>query len=209
MSQRREQNRGQSSDRRRGARPTMSALRNLAWLLAAILLPAAHALPDDAEQPIEISADRAEIDDATGTATYFGDVRMKQGSMIVTAETLRIETRNDEVTRIVADGDEELATFEQQLEVTDPDKVLGRAASIVYRTLEERIEFTGDAELAQSTDRFTGEEISYDLRERKVDASGGEERMTFTINPRSVRERSEAPEASTGEGDGPGARPQD
>ena len=187
----------------------MSALRNLAWLLAVILLPAAHALPDDAEQPIEISADRAEIDDATGTATYFGDVRMKQGSMIVTAETLRIETRNDEVTRIVADGDEELATFEQQLEVTDPDKVLGRAASIVYRTLEERIEFTGDAELAQSTDRFTGEEISYDLRERKVDASGGEERMTFTINPRSVRERSEAPEASAGEGGGPGARPQD
>ena len=109
--------------------------------------------------------------------------------MVVTAETLTIETRDETVIRITADGDDAPATYEQLLAVGDPQKVLGRAASIVYVTEEERIEFAGDAELSQASDRFTGQRITYDLRERRVAADAGEdgERMTFTISPSRLR----------------------
>lgn len=164
--------------------------------------PAALALPDDAEQPIEIESDRAELDETSGVAVYAGNVRMRQGTMVVTAETLTIETADDAVTRITADGDDEAATFVQQIEpgpATDPDlQVRGRAAQIVYLTTDERIEFEGEAELAQATDRFEGERISYDLRARRVNASaGGGERMTFTLDPTRMRRReSETPEGN-------------
>ena len=169
--------------------------RSLGLFLAALAAAPATALPEDAQQPIEIESDRAELDEANGVAVYAGDVRMRQGTMIVTAEQLTIRTAADEVTRITADGDERPATFVQQIEpgpATDPDlQVRGRAAQIVYLTADERIEFEGDAELAQATDRFEGERISYDLRERRVNASAGDDggRMTFVLDPARLRER--------------------
>lgn len=169
-------------------------------LVLAIASPAALALPEDAEQPIEIESDSAELDEASGVAVYAGDVRMRQGTMVVTAQTLTISTDDDAVTRITADGggDDAPATFTQQLEAgpaTDPDlQVRGRAAQIVYLTAEERIEFEGDAELSQATDRFEGDRISYDLRARRVNASArGGERMIFTLDPTRMRTR-ERPE---------------
>ena len=159
--------------------------------LALIFTPAlpAIALPEDVEQPIEIESDSAELDEVRGVAVYAGKVRMVQGTLIVTAETLTIETAEDAVTRITADGDADPATFVQQL---DPDlKVQGRAAQIIYFTAEERIEFEGDAELTQASDRFTGNQISYDLQARRVNASAGAEgeRMTFTLDPSRLRAR--------------------
>lgn len=76
-----------------------------AILLALLLSGGAQALPDDEQQPIEIEADRAELDDATGTATYSGSVRLDQGSLKVRAARLIIETDAQQVQRITAEGD--------------------------------------------------------------------------------------------------------
>lgn len=173
------------------------AIRALALALLFAAAPGALALPDDAEQPIEIESDRAELDETSGVAVYAGNVRMRQGTMVVTAETLTIQTDEDAVTRIVADGDEAPATFVQQIEAgpaTDPDlQVRGRASQIVYLTSDERIELEGEAELAQATDRFEGDRISYDLQARRVNASaGGGERMTFTLDPTRMRRREQS-----------------
>ena len=174
------------------------AARAAGLVLGLLLATGAAALPDDAEQPIEIESDSAELDEVSGVAVYAGNVRMRQGTMVVTAETLTIRTADDAVTRIVADGDAEPATFVQQLEpgpATDPDlQVRGRASQIVYVTNEERIEFEGEAELSQATDRFEGQRITYDLRERRVNASAGSdgERMTFVLDPARMRARREA-----------------
>jgi lipopolysaccharide export system protein LptA len=164
------------------------------FLTALTLLGAnAHGLPDDQEQPIKIAADRAEIDDASGTATYYGDVRLEQGSMRVTAATLTIETERESVTRITAEGapDGEPAHYQQQPTV-DEELVLADARTIVFHTDEDRIELEGDARLRQAEDRFEGDRISYDVRARKVAASSEREdgRVNFTIRPERIsRER--------------------
>lgn len=146
----------------------------------------ASALPDDQKQPIRISADRAEIDDAAGTATYYGKVRLDQGSLRVTAATLTIQTVEEAVTKITAKGDPdgEPAHYQQLPAAGDPP-VVANAATIVYDTSDARIELDGDAHLSQADDRFEGDHISYDLRARKVAASATRDdgRVNFTIRP--------------------------
>jgi lipopolysaccharide export system protein LptA len=169
----------------------LSAVPRAATLALVLAAPLAVALTSDRDAPIEISADRAEIDDATGTATYFGDVRMDQGTLRVTAATLTIETDDDDaVTRITAEGEPEgePARYQQQPE-PDAELVRAQARTIVYFTGDERIELSGKARLRQAQDRFEGDRITYDLRERRVAAQAGreDERVNFTIDPARTR----------------------
>ena len=147
-----------------------------AFLFALLMLAsAAHALPEDEQQPIEIEADRAELDDATGTATYSGSVRLDQGSLKVRAARLIIETDAQQVQRITAEGDRDQnlpARYEQTPE-PGAEPVRARAHTIIYYTDEGRIELLGAAQLEQAEDRFEGDVISYDLTTRKVAASAG------------------------------------
>ncbi|HSG87717.1 MAG TPA: lipopolysaccharide transport periplasmic protein LptA [Pseudomonadales bacterium] len=177
----------------------------------ATLGASAHGLPDDQDQPIKIAADRAEIDDANGTATYFGDVRLEQGTMRVTAATLTIETEQESVTRITAEGapDGEPAHYQQQ-PTADEELVLADARTIVYHTTDARIELEGDASLRQAEDRFEGDRISYDVRARKVAATSEREdgRVNFTIRPERLSRERDGGEQDGREGDGaPPAKP--
>ena len=49
-----------------------------------------QALPGDSNQPIEIEADFAELDDEQGETIYVGNVIVIQGSLRMTGEKLRI-----------------------------------------------------------------------------------------------------------------------
>jgi lipopolysaccharide export system protein LptA len=166
------------------------------------LAAVAHGLPEDRDQPIRISADRAEMDDATGTAVYRGDVRMDQGTMQVSAATLTIETEDEAVVRITAEGTQggEPAHYEQKPAV-DQELVRARAGTIVYLTADEHIELRGDAHLRQSEDRFEGDLIRYDMRARKVTASSDRDsgRVTFTIAPERLS-RGNPPDEASGSG---------
>ena len=142
-----------------------------AILFALLLIPCgAQALPGDEQKPIEIEADRAELDDATGTATYSGSVRLDQGSLKVRAARLIIETDAQQVQRITAEGDREqdlLARYEQTPE-PGAEPVRAQAQTIIYYTDAGRIELLGAAQLEQAEDRFEGDVISYDLTTRPM-----------------------------------------
>jgi len=147
-----------------------------ALLFALLMLTGAtHALPEDERQPIEIEADRAELDDATGTATYSGSVRLDQGSLKVRAARLIIETDAQRVQRITAEGDRDqnLPAHYEQTPEPGAEPVRARAHTIIYYTDAGRIELLGAAQLEQAEDRFEGDVISYDLTTRKVAASAG------------------------------------
>ena len=137
------------------------------------------AVPEDAEQPIHISADSAEIDEGRGLAIYRGGVRMDQGTLRVTADTMTIELANERVVKITAEGDR--AHYQQQLE-HGASEVVANARTIVYFTQEERVELIGMAHLSQEGNEFSGEVIRYDMRAGKVDAraqTGGGVKMTL------------------------------
>jgi lipopolysaccharide export system protein LptA len=145
------------------------------------------ALPTDAEQPIHIRADSAELDETKNLAIYHGSVRMEQGTLTVTADKMTIELKDQLVVRIIAEGDR--AHYQQQLK-PDESMVFADAKMIVYYTQEERVDLTGNAFLTQNKNEFTGELIRYNVREGKVDAQGdGQGKVQMVLQPAALKKQ--------------------
>jgi lipopolysaccharide export system protein LptA len=152
-------------------------------LSLALLLPGGGilALPEDADQPIHIEADRVEMDQNAGVVVYQGGVQANQGTMYVTADRMTVEYRDKKVVRIVATG--EPAHYRQQLE-SDQGEVKARARTIVYHTQEERVQLERDAYLEQGGNEIAGELINYDIVAGRVNAESGEDGpVTVTVQP--------------------------
>ncbi|MFQ3788306.1 lipopolysaccharide transport periplasmic protein LptA [Halomonas sp. A29] len=141
----------------------------------------------DAEQPIEVEADRLDLDDVAGTAVYTGEVDIRQGTMRLTGDRVEFQ-RNaaGELSRATARG--ERAYIEQQ---PDPDQpvVRGWGRTIIYHVAERRVELIDRAELHQGGDTFDGGYLEYFLDRRVVQARAesegveGRQRIRMTLQP--------------------------
>jgi len=140
------------------------------WICLAAA-PAARALPQDADQPIHIRADAAEMDQGNDQIVYRGAVRVDQGTLRVDADRITIEYEDQKVVRIVAEGSP--ASYRQELE-NPAGEVIAEATTIVYLTREERLELQGTASLSQQGNEISGETILYDIVAGKVEAVSGE-----------------------------------
>ena len=137
-------------------------------LLSLLLAQSLYALPEDADQPIHISADSAEVDQQAEQVVYRGSVQVNQGTLRVTADEMTIEYEEQKVVRIIATGTP--AHYQQQLEAND-DQVKADANTIVYHTKDERIDLRGSASLEQKGNTLTGDLIHYDIVAGRVDAT--------------------------------------
>jgi lipopolysaccharide export system protein LptA len=143
------------------------------------------ALSSDREQPIHIEADRLDVDDASGVATYRGNVRYRQGSIVLDADVLQIHTARDRsLQKVHATG--QPAAFQQQLDKNDT-VVKGQARVIEYRATDEYILFRDDAHFWQAGDEFAGSQIEYFMTDELVKArksEAGDERVQVILQPR-------------------------
>jgi lipopolysaccharide export system protein LptA len=160
-----------------------------AWIalvtaLAGASLPAVTlALPEDADQPIHIRADRAQVDRQAQTIVYRGSVQVDQGTMRVRADEMTIEYEDQRVVRITAQG--QPARYQQELE-EDQGQVRADARTIVYNLQQEQLQLQGEAFLTQGGNEITGELIRYDIVAGRVDAEAGEEEpVRVTVQPAS------------------------
>jgi lipopolysaccharide export system protein LptA len=160
-----------------------------AWIalvtaLAGASLPAVTlALPEDADQPIHIRADRAQVDRQAQTIVYRGSVQVDQGTMRVRADEMTIEYEDQRVVRITAQG--QPARYQQELE-EDQGQVRADARIIVYNLQQEQLQLQGEAFLTQGGNEITGELIRYDIVAGRVDAEAGEEEpVRVTVQPAS------------------------
>ena len=181
--------------------PTFSSRRGL--LLCTLLLLAfaggVRGLPDDADQPIHFRADNVEGDLLAGglsTSTAddgspakrvvaTGSVQIDQGSMRLQADRVVIESDGNQITLIDAHGDP--ARYRQQPQ-SGAGPLEARAANIVYRPADARIELIGSAWFTRGSDEFRGEVITYEMRQGKVVASGKNEGVEMILQPESARE---------------------
>lgn len=153
----------------------------------------ASALESDASAPIEVAADRLELDNQAGTAIYIGDVEMQQGSMKLTADRVEIErNQQGEVSLVTATGQGERAYLEQKPAPDDPI-VRGWGRTVIYHADQRRVELVGQAELHQARDTFNGAYVEYFLDRRQVQArsdtgSGQRERVRMTLTPQNSQQ---------------------
>jgi len=161
-------------------------VRVMAILLLALLLPGTlSALSSDRNKPIHIEADRAEYDRQSGTSNYWGNVRLTQGSLVITADRLRIDMSDDEVTRMVAHGNP--ATLRQ---LTDKGKeVKGEAQEMEFRAQDDEVILKEQARVWQENNQLTGKRIVYNVGTGQVVAGGQRgERVRVTIQPEGAEE---------------------
>jgi lipopolysaccharide export system protein LptA len=130
-----------------------------------------HALPDDRSKPIEIQANSAERDSKTGVTTYIGNVDIQQGSIHISANTVVLDSKNNELTQINAIGSP--ATYTQQLTGPD-DTVDARANKIHFNVAKDLITLQGNGALKQQSGSITGEHIEYDIKAERVKAQAAE-----------------------------------
>jgi len=142
------------------------------------------ALPSDAEQPVDVAADTAELHDAKGLTILKGNVVIIQGSMEIRAAQVDITRSNGEISKMVAVGSP--AHFRQQHQADQPfTDAYGQR--MVYLIGDQTVTITGDAKVHQLNDRFTGSKIVYQMDKAVVNAFGGGngQRVKMVIQPKS------------------------
>jgi lipopolysaccharide export system protein LptA len=172
--------------------PLFSTLRALhlcllcvASLLSLSLSPHAMGKSGDRNQPIHVVADSAELNEVTGVGVYRGDVRITQGSMVLTADRVTVFAPGRELQKLIAENDDQgdKAKFRQ---LTDAgDTLTARSRRMEYVPDENRITLLEDAVLRNGANRFAADRIVYDIARRIVDAGGGEVggRVEMTLVP--------------------------
>ena len=136
----------------------------LATVFVAALAPAAlgQQVPfgesHDASQPVEITADRLDLDQAAGSAVFVGGVKVGQGVLRLAAD--RVEVFYDEggeqsgtVRRMVATGNVTLSNGEEAAE----------AERATYEVATGQVEMEGDVLLTQGQNAMSSERLLIDL----------------------------------------------
>lgn len=137
-------------------------------LLPALWAPTASALKSDRDQPIEIEADFAELDDEEGTTIYIGNVIVTQGSIRMTGDRLRVNfTEARDLKDAYLEG--RPATFKQTPDNAEHD-VEGEALLIEYHALESFLYLIEKAKVTQGERLFQGHRINYDTEKSIITA---------------------------------------
>lgn len=155
----------------------------LAALVGLLLAAGTQARTPDREQPIDLEADRAEIDSARGISTYTGAVVLTQGSLVITGERMVVHTREVDGRRVLDRVEVEgtPATYEQ-LPEGQTDTVHAEAPRMAYYSRgPQRLHLSDGAELWQRENRMSGDEIQVNLETQEAVVEGRDDRRTRAI----------------------------
>lgn len=147
------------------------------------------ALTSDKNETIRGSADSLIVDQKNGIATYTGAVKIQQGSLMITADSIVIRTNPDSsVEKMIATGSP--ARFQQQ-PAKDQGVVTAAAKQITYTPSNEHLLLVEDASVEQNGAVMSGPHIDYDLVKEVMKAAGNNgaagdgQRIEIVIPPKS------------------------
>jgi lipopolysaccharide export system protein LptA len=141
------------------------------------------ALPDDRNQPIQLEADRAQLDQRTGISVYQGNVVITQGSMRLTADNVTIYLQDGNFQRMEAVGKPVTLRYKPAV---NTEEINGVSKRVEYNAITAQVVMTTNAKITQGQDIFIGDRIEYDLKEDLVKAQGTPEggRIQFILQPK-------------------------
>ncbi|UTW01281.1 lipopolysaccharide transport periplasmic protein LptA [Marinomonas rhizomae] len=154
-----------------------------ALLTSALIGQYAYALPDDLNKPLEIQANEASFDQNSGEAIYKGNVFVKQGSIEIQAQYLKVST--DPQTRkfnsLEASGSP--AKFSQQVDWSG-NIVISKGNEIRYLTSESKLEIMGNGYLSRMQNSITADYILYMIQDGTFSAEKKDSgRVSMTLQP--------------------------
>ncbi len=123
------------------------------------------ALRTDQDQPIELSSNTAVRNEQGGYTVYSGDVMLKQGSLSIKADVLKVFHAEGPARRIIAFGTPVNLT---QKPDTEKATIEAAAFEIIYERDSNLITLKKNAELKQASSIVKGDKITYSISEQKV-----------------------------------------
>jgi lipopolysaccharide export system protein LptA len=142
-----------------------------ALLLGTLALPALAAGPVR-QEPVQLRAERIEIDQKTGLSRYLGRVVFTQGTLRLTADRAEARHRGDVLEQVTAHG--RPLTFRER-PAGRVELVEGSAARAEYEAVARRLHLYGDVELRHGRDELRAGVLHYDLANETVlaESDGG------------------------------------
>lgn len=131
-------------------------------------------LQQDPGLPVEVGADQLTIDQATGIATFTGNVVIVQGAMKLSAASVVVEYLKGEagstgqINRLIASGGVLLVTATEAAE----------AAEAIYSVATGEIVMTGNVVLTQGSNALSGQKLVVNLKDGTARVEG---RVTTTL----------------------------
>ena len=159
-------------------------INKLLILLMVFVTSLVLALPEDTKQPIEIEAQSVVVDETTGFSEFSGNAVVRQGSLLLSAELIQVQTDNEEVVSMIARGSREKPAKYIQSQENQARFVEATASQITYDVDKGMVFLVGTARLVQGFDSFSGDTLDYDINNDKVIVKGnkyGTERVKFKI----------------------------
>jgi len=168
---------------------------NKSYLIVMVILASLVAVISRAEtpkvsvrdQPINIEADRATINEKEGVSTYSGHVVLTQGGIKITADNVTVHQERGQLAHITARGTP--VKYYQQGETAEQD-IHGQANTMEYFAADQRLQLLDNAKLSQGGNSFSGNQIDYDTQREVVTATvseSGKERVQVTIQPKTLK----------------------
>lgn len=115
----------------------------------------------DPGQPVEVTADRLEVDQSTGSGAFIGNVIVAQGDLRLSAGRVEIEYARGE--GATASGIARLHASEGVTLVTATEAAEGREA--IYDIAAGTIVLSGDVLLTQGANALSGDRLTVNLKD--------------------------------------------
>lgn len=158
----------------------------IALLLGPFAQPAA-ALQTDRQKPLEINADATDGTLGDGRAELRGNVLIRQGSLLIRADTAEVEKAEGRVREVILTGNP--VHLEQEIE--QQGRVQATADRVEYQVATGLVTLLGQADVNHPQYRISGDVLKYDLNVQHFQGSGEPDngRIRIELDPELIEDR--------------------
>lgn len=151
------------------------------WALLGVLFCApASAEHADRDKPVNVEANKVNVDDANKVSIFEGNVVLTQGTIRIRADKMIVRQDEGGFNSGTAYGN--LATFRQKMEGVD-EFIEGEAERIEYDGKAEKLELFARAHIKRGQDELRGNYISYNAQTEFYQALSGKPATAAETKP--------------------------
>ena len=152
---------------------------------AALLLPVLLAFPlnapavdNERRLPVNVRADRIDIDQKKGISLYRGHVVFSQGTFLLKAARAEVQNRANVIETVTAEG--KPVSFRHRPEGL-VEFIEGEADRAVYHAPTRRVDLYGEVQVQRGRDLFRSAVLHYDIENQSMIAESANGRPVYAV----------------------------